>query len=110
MAVFGFVTKKNLDAMGTFFMMGLFGIVIAAIVNIFMHSAALDFGISVISVAVFAGLTAYDVQKLKQIGASGQNDTDMGHKFAVMGALMLYLDFINLFLALLRIFGGRSRD
>lgn len=111
MAVYGFVTKKDLSAMGTFMIMGLFGVIIASVVNIFMKSTGLDFVISIASVGIFAGLTAYDVQKLKSIGASGQADTDDGAKFAVMGALMLYLDFINLFLSLLRIFGGgRSRD
>ncbi len=114
MALFGYVTKKDLSAMGTFLIMGLFGIIIASVVNIFTHSAGLDFIISVLGVIIFAGLTSYDVQKLKNFGATADIDSDSGHKVAVMGALTLYLDFINLFLMLLRLFGGggggRSRD
>ncbi len=111
MAIYGFITKRDLSGMGSFMLMGLFGVIIASVVNIFMHSAGLDFAVSILCVAIFSGLTAWDVQKLKQIAASGDVDSDESHKMAIYGALSLYLDFINLFFALLRIFGGgRSRD
>jgi FtsH-binding integral membrane protein len=109
LALYGATTKRDLKAMGTFMMMGLFGIIIAMVVNFFMHSSALDSVISLAGVLIFAGLTAWDTQKIKAFGQSGQTETDMGHKFAILGALTLYLDFINLFLFLLRFTGGRSR-
>jgi FtsH-binding integral membrane protein len=92
--------------MGSFLMMGLFGIVIASIVNIFLGSAGLQFAISVIGVLVFVGLTAYDTQRIKEL-YSEIDDSEIFGKKALMGALTLYLDFINLFLMLLRLFGGR---
>jgi FtsH-binding integral membrane protein len=85
----------------------LFGIIIASVVNIFMHSSGLDMIISYVGVAVFVGLTAYDVQKLKRIGAGLEYGDASAKKMALMGGLTLYLDFINLFLMLLRIFGRR---
>ncbi len=111
MAVFGMVTKKDLSGMGSFMFMGLVGIVIASVVNIFLKSPAIYWAISYIGVIVFLGLTAYDVQKIKQMGEQGiMNSGEAAiRKGAIMGALTLYLDFINLFLMLLRIFGG-SRD
>ena len=111
MAVYGFVTKKDLSGMGSFLFMGLIGIVIASIVNIFLGSSMMSWMISGIGVIVFTGLTAYDVQKITQMGAAGimeQGDVAI-HRMAIMGALSLYLDFINLFLMLLRFFGS-SRD
>jgi uncharacterized protein len=103
MSVYGTVTKKNLSSWGSFLFMGLIGIVIAAVVNIFIRSDMLGFVISCAAVVVFTGLTAYDTQKLRQVAASGQGT----HSLAIVGALTLYLDFINLFLALLRLFGNR---
>jgi FtsH-binding integral membrane protein len=88
-------------------MMALIGIVIASIVNMFMKSSAFDYIISVVGVLVFTGLTAYDVQKLKRIGSGAEYGTEATAKLAMMGALTLYLDFVNLFLMLLRLFGDR---
>jgi hypothetical protein len=93
--------------MGRFMFMGLIGIIIASVVNIFMPISALNFAISVIGVVVFAGLTAYDTQKLKEMWAVQFDDSARATKASILGALTLYLDFINLFLFLLRIFGGR---
>jgi hypothetical protein len=110
MAVMGYITKQDLTSFGRILFMGLIGIVIAFIINLFLGSPALNYLISIIGVAVFTGLTAYDVQKLKRIGAglefegTSVNDTN---KLAIMGALSLYLDFINLFIMLLRLFGDR---
>ncbi|MEA2085124.1 MAG: Bax inhibitor-1/YccA family protein [Thermodesulfobacteriota bacterium] len=111
MAVYGMVTKKDLSGIGSFCIMGLFGIIIASVVNIFLGSPMMSWVISGIGVIVFTGLTAYDVQKITQIGASGimQSGEAAIRKTAIMGALSLYLDFINLFLMLLYFFGG-SRD
>lgn len=111
MAVYGMVTKKDLSGMGSFMFMGLIGIIIASIVNIFLQSSGLYWVISGIGVLVFVGLTAYDVQKIKEIGEQGIMSQGEGaiQRFAIMGALTLYLDFINLFIFLLRFLGG-SRD
>ena len=109
MAVLGYTTQTDLTKMGTFLMMALFGMIIATIINWFMHSEQLDYIISCVGVLVFTGLTAYDVQRLKRIGMGVEYGTAAASKLAVMGALSLYLDFINLFLYLLRIFGN-SRD
>ena len=107
MAVYGLVTKKDLSGLGSFLMMGLFGMVIAIVVNIFLQSSMMSFIISGIGVLVFTGLTAYDVQNIKQMGstAMGQEETK---KLAILGALTLYLDFINLFISLLRFMGDRD--
>jgi len=88
-------------------MMGLMGLIIASVVNMFMHSQTMEYIISFIGVLVFTGLTAYDVQKLKRIGTSISQGTETARKLTIMGALTLYLDFINLFLFLLRFFGNR---
>lgn len=88
-------------------MMALFGIIIASLINMFMHSSQMSYIISFVSVIVFTGLTAYDVQKLKNIGAGIEYGTESTAKLSILGALTLYLDFINLFLALLRLFGNR---
>ena len=108
MSLWGYTTKRDLTGMGSLLMMGLIGIIIAMIVGFFWHSSALQFAISVIGVLVFTGLTAYDTQKIKEIYYVGDDGTVAGRK-AIMGALSLYLDFVNLFLMLLRLFGqGRN--
>jgi FtsH-binding integral membrane protein len=111
MAVYGMVTKRDLSGMGSFLFMGLIGIILASVVNIFLKSSSLYWAISVIGVLVFVGLTAWDVQKIKTMGEQGIMEQGEGaiRKGAIIGALALYLDFINLFLMLLRFFGG-SRD
>ena len=109
MAVYGFVTKKDLSGMGSFLMMGLIGIIIAAVVNMFVQSSMMTFIISAIGVIVFTGLTAYDVQKISKMGAGGIMESGDAaiRKGAIIGALALYLDFINLFLMLLHFLGDR---
>ena len=109
MAAYGTVTKKDLSSMGSFLFMGLIGIVIASVVNMFLGSSMISWVVSAIGVLVFTGLTAYDVQKISHIGASGimENGSAAIRKGAIMGALALYLDFINLFLSLLRLLGDR---
>jgi hypothetical protein len=106
LSLYGYTTKRDLSAIGSFLIMGLIGIIIASLVNIFLASSALDFVISVVGVLVFAGLTAWDTQKIKEMYSAMDDGTVAGRK-AVMGALSLYLDFINLFLMLLRLFGDR---
>lgn len=106
MSIYGYTTRKDLTSMGSFMIMGLWGIIIAMLVNIFLKSSGLDFALSILSVIVFTGLTAYDTQKIREIYA--ESDTsDMSSRKAISGALALYMDFINLFLALLRLFGDR---
>jgi len=107
MSLYGYTTKRDLTGMGSFLMMGLIGVIIAMVVNIFLQSSALAFGISVLGVLVFVGLTAYDTQKIKEMYVELDSSEVMGKK-AIMGALRLYLDFINLFLMLLRLFGNRN--
>lgn len=107
MAIAGYTTKTDLTKMGSLLMIGLFGIVIASLINMFMGSARMDYIISILGVIIFTGLTAYDVQKIKNIGLEADNST-MTNKLGIVGALTLYLDFINLFLFLLRLFGGRK--
>ena len=106
MSIYGYTTKKDLTKLGSFLMMGLFGIIIASIVNMFMKSTMMYYVISIIGVLVFVGLTAYDTQKIKNMYLASDSGEIMGKK-AVMGALTLYLDFINLFIMLLRLFGQR---
>jgi FtsH-binding integral membrane protein len=108
MAVYGYVTKKDLSAWGSFLMMGLVGIIVAAVVNIFVASSMMSFVISVVGVIVFTGLTAYDVQKFKSLSAGVQEGTDDYRRLAIIGALSLYLDFINLFIMLVRLLGNRD--
>jgi len=110
-SIYGMVTKRDLTSLGGFLMMGLFGIIIASVINMFIGSSAVSIIVSYIGVLVFVGLTAYDTQKLKYMAMSQPDGLDAGtvRKGAILGALSLYLDFINLFLMLLRIFGG-SRD
>lgn len=108
MSVYGYFTKSDLSKMGTYLVMALFGLIIASVVNIFLHSSSLEWVISIVGVLLFVGLTAWDTQQVKQMAAMNLSP-DMTDKLATMGALNLYLDFINLFLFLLRIFGG-GRD
>lgn len=107
MSVYGYRTQKDLTSWGSFFMMGLIGLIIASVVNVFLKSTALDFALSVIGVLVFVGLTAYDTQKLKQLYFQQSDDREWNDKVAILGSLSLYLDFINIFLNLLRLFGNR---
>lgn len=107
-SVFGYITKMDLSKFGTFFFMGLIGLIIASVVNIFLNSTTLYWIISYAGVLIFVGLTAYDTQRIKQMSQSMDFDTEEGKKAAVMGSLMLYLDFINMFLFLLRIMGDRK--
>lgn len=109
LSAYGFVTKRDLSAMGRFFFMGVIGILIAMVVNMFLGSPALTWAISVVGVVVFAGLTAWDTQKLKAMATSGivVSGSEAARKLAIFGALTLYLDFINMFLFLLRLFGDR---
>lgn len=108
MAIYGTVTKKDLTGLGSFMFMGLIGIIIAGLVNMFLHSPAVEWVISAIGVMVFTGLTAYDIQKISRFGSSATlGDKATIRKGAIMGALSLYLDFINLFLSLLRLMGDR---
>lgn len=107
MAVIGYTTNTDLTKMGSILMMALIGIIIASLVNFFLQSSMMDYVISCIGVLIFTGLTAYDTQKIKRIGAGVEYGSAEANKLAIMGALSLYLDFINLFLFLLRIFGGR---
>jgi uncharacterized protein len=106
MSLWGYTTQRDLTGMGSFMFMGLIGIIIASLVNMFLQSSPLGWAISVIGVLVFVGLTAYDTQRIKEMYSVQDDGTVAGRK-AVMGALSLYLDFINLFLMLLRIFGNR---
>nr|MDQ3048531.1 Bax inhibitor-1/YccA family protein [Bacteroidota bacterium] len=108
MAVVGYTTKTDLTKFGSIMMMGLIGIIIASLINMFIGSEGMDYIISFIGVLVFTGLTAYDVQKLKRIGAGVEFGIESTSKLVIMGALNLYLDFINLFLFLLRLFGDRK--
>ncbi len=107
LSLYGYTTKKDISGWGSFLFMGLIGIIIASVVNIFLGSTALTFAISVIGVLVFAGLTAYDTQQIKEMYYEGDSATASGRK-AIMGALRLYLDFINMFIMLLSLFGNRN--
>ncbi|HWD58727.1 MAG TPA: Bax inhibitor-1/YccA family protein [Stellaceae bacterium] len=106
MSLYGYTTKRDLSQFGSLLFMGLIGVVIASLVNIFLHSAALQFAISVIGVVVFVGLTAYDTQTIKEMYWEGDGH-EVASKKAVMGALRLYLDFINLFMLLMQFMGVR---
>ena len=107
MAITGYTTKTDLSKFGSIMMMGLVGLIIAMVVNAFMRSETFDYIISFIGVLIFTGLTAYDVQKLKRIGSGATYGAESTKKLVIMGALRLYLDFINLFLFLLRFLGNR---
>lgn len=110
LSLYGYTTKKDLSAMGTFLMMGLIGLILASIVNIFLASSAMEFAISVIGVLIFAGLTAYDTQKIKNtyIEHAVHGDQEWLGKSAIMGALSLYMDFLNMFMFLLQFLGNRE--
>ncbi len=107
MSVYGMATKRDLTGWGSFLFMGLIGIIIASVVNIFMQSAMISWVVSYVGVFIFVGLTAYDTQKLKRISQNGFADGESRQKATILGALTLYLDFINLFLMLLRVMGNR---
>jgi FtsH-binding integral membrane protein len=106
LSLYGYTTKRSLSGMGSFLMMGLFGLIIASLVNLFVQSSAFQFGLSILTVLIFAGLTAYDTQSIKQmyLESDGYEDTT---KKSINGALMLYLDFINIFMALVQLTGDR---
>jgi uncharacterized protein len=110
LSLYGYTTKKDLSAMGTFLMMGVIGLLVAMVVNIFLASSALAFAISVIGVLIFAGLTAYDTQRIKTeyVAHAQSMDQEWLAKSAIMGALQLYLDFINMFMFLLQFLGNRE--
>jgi FtsH-binding integral membrane protein len=109
MSVYGTVTRRDLTAFGSFLMMGLFGLIIAMIVNIFLQSTMMDFIICCLGVLIFTGLTAYDTQKIRRFGENAPLDDPTAiRRGAILGALNLYLDFINLFLMLLRLFSNRD--
>ncbi|MCI5049186.1 MAG: Bax inhibitor-1/YccA family protein [Rickettsiales bacterium] len=107
MSLYGYTTNRDLTKFGSFLMMGVFGIIIASLVNIFLQSSALYFAVSVIGVLLFVGLIAYDTQKIKAMYYQYAGHAEAAQKSAIMGALSLYLDFINLFIMLLRLFGER---
>jgi FtsH-binding integral membrane protein len=107
LSLYGYTTQRDLSAFGSFMIMGLFGIIIASLVNIFVASTMLQFIISVVGVLVFAGLTAWDTQRIKEMYFAGDGELVAGRK-AIMGALTLYLDFINMFTMLLQLFGQRN--
>ncbi|SFC09629.1 hypothetical protein SAMN04487907_102225 [Zunongwangia mangrovi] len=108
MSAYGYFTKRDLTSIGNLCFMALIGIIIASIVNIFFFSEILYWVITYAGVLIFVGLTAYDTQKIKRMYRAGMEDSDIGHNLALMGAITLYLDFINMFLFLLRIFGNRK--
>ncbi|WP_434525384.1 Bax inhibitor-1/YccA family protein [Photorhabdus asymbiotica] len=108
LSFYGYTTKRSLSGLGSFLFMGLIGIILASLINFWLKSEALMWAVTYIGVVIFAGLTAYDTQKLKEMGEDlDVNDKENLRKFSIVGALTLYLDFINMFLMLLRIFGDR---
>jgi FtsH-binding integral membrane protein len=108
LSLYGYTTQRSLSAMGSFLIMGLFGLIIASLVNLFMQSSAFQFAISVIGVLIFAGLTAWDTQRLKEMYIYGNMDGETAAKASIFGALSLYLNFINMFQMLLSLFGNRN--
>ncbi|MBO4966435.1 MAG: Bax inhibitor-1/YccA family protein [Muribaculaceae bacterium] len=108
MSVYGYLTKSDLSRMGSYLMMGLFGLIIVMVVNLFLQSSQLEWIVSIVGVVLFIGLTAWDTQQIKQLANAPELDGATSDKLATMGAMNLYLDFINLFLFLLRIFGDRN--
>jgi FtsH-binding integral membrane protein len=108
LSVYGYTTRKDLSGFGSFLVMGVIGIIVAALVNLFLQSSALQFAISVVGVLVFAGLTAYDTQRIKETYFELRGNAELVAKSAIMGALSLYLDFINMFTMLLQLFGNRE--
>lgn len=112
MTVYGLTTKTDLTKMGSYLMMGLFGLIIAIVINLFLGSSLIDFLISIVGVLLFTGLTAWDTQRIARMASQRKMKVDSEDtlKFSIMGALTLYLDFINIFIFLLQIFGGGGRD
>jgi FtsH-binding integral membrane protein len=108
MCLYGATTKRDLTSMGSLLFMALIGLILASVVNVFWHSSALYWVVTYAGIFIFVGLTAYDAQKIKQMHAAGMEGTEADRKAAIVGALALYLDFINLFLLLLRLFGRRK--
>lgn len=108
MALYGYFTKSDLSGMGTYLLMGLVGLIIAGLINMFLHSSAMDFVVSLIGVIIFTLLTAYDVQMVKQMGMTMLGNDEEMTKVSIVCALKLYLDFVNLFLYLLRFFGQKK--
>lgn len=108
MSIYGYTTKKDLTGFGSFLMMGLIGIILASVVNIFLQSSGLGFAVSVLGVLIFVGLTAYDTQKLKDIYYQVSGNSEAMAKSSIMGALNLYMDFINIFIYMLRFMGDRK--
>jgi len=108
LSLYGYTTKRSLSAMGSFMVMGLIGLIIAMVVNIFLQSAMMDFIISCVGVLIFAGLTAWDTQKIKEMYLHNNYQGTVAAKISIYGALALYLDFLNMFLFLLRFFGSRE--
>ncbi|WP_088344076.1 MULTISPECIES: Bax inhibitor-1/YccA family protein [Rhodomicrobium] len=108
LSLYGYTTRRDLSGWGGFLIMGVVGIIIAAVVNLFLQSSALQFAVSIIGVLVFAGLTAYDTQRIKELYYSVAGDGTAAGKAAIMGALSLYLDFINIFTSMLSLFGNRN--
>lgn len=107
-AIFGYTTKRDLTGMGSFLFMGLIGLILASIVNVFLGSSVLEFAVSIIGVLIFTGLTAFEMNKIKEQAIVMYAGEGLAHKRAIIGALSLYLNFINLFLYLLRLFGNRD--
>ncbi len=107
LSLYGYTTPRSLSAMGSFMMMGLFGLIIASVVNIFLHSTGLQFALSILTVIIFAGLTAWDTQSIKEMYYAS-DDLETAEKKSVNGALRLYLDFINIFVAVLQLTGSRN--
>jgi len=108
MSAYGYFTKKDLSSWGNILFMGLIGIILASLVNLFFHNEMLYWITTYIGILVFVGLTAYDTQKIKEMNVIGNEGTDEDRKESIIGALVLYLDFINLFLLLLRVLGDRK--
>ena len=109
LSLYGYVTKRDLSAMGSFMMMGVIGLIVASLLNLFLHSGGLQFGISILAVVIFAGLTAWDTQSIKEMYYAGDG-YDMVQKKSIHGALRLYLDFINMFQALLMLTGSQRNN
>jgi FtsH-binding integral membrane protein len=107
MSAYGYLTKRDLTSIGNLLLMGLIGLIIASVVNLFLASGVVDWALSIIGVIIFVGLTAYDTQRLKRMAAQLESEGEVVEKASIIGALALYLDFINLFLRLLRLFGKR---
>jgi FtsH-binding integral membrane protein len=107
LSLYGYTTKRDLSGLGSFLLIGLVGLIVASLINMFVQSGPMGFVISVVGVLIFAGLTAYDTQKIKSMYFAVRGDSELAAKSAIMGALNLYLDFLNMFLFLLRLFGDR---